>query len=485
MKAQIRQSTIAICGLATLVLTGCVKPPKYQAPAPPAAPAWNISQEKLSSHMNAGAIDEQWWASFHDPVLTSLVERLAKQNIEIKVAAEHIAQARDARKITRSAGLPSMNAGVGYSHTRLSPNGFLSLVEPTPGSSTEYNLFSDNLSASWDLDLNGRIRHQVEAANASIQLSIDDIHALEVAEVSELAQDYVQLRGLQAAHALLLEEVDLLSQEESLILQQYQEGVANLSDTAGVKADREALQSTIPGIESAAHARIEAISYLLGLSPGELDKELQSSVPQPPVPSIVSVGLPGDLVRRRPDVRGAENALELAVAQTGVAAAQFYPDVKLSGDFGFQGLHVLNLFSMASRAFDVGPVVSIPIFEGGRLTGELKLRESQQKEAALNFQKTVLAAWRDVDIDMDSYSKAQASNEHAIASASDRKQALDMSQQQFTEGATTKLSVLRANQSYLESKLAIAATASEQDQRLVLLYESLGGGWVAIDSSRH
>jgi outer membrane protein TolC len=299
MKAQIRQSTIAICGLAVLVLTGCVKPPKYQAPAPPAAPAWNISQEKLSSHINAGAIDEQWWASFHDPVLTSLVERLAKQNIEIKVAAEHIAQARNARKIARSAGLPSMNAGVGYSHARLSPNGFLSLVEPTPGSSTEYNLFSDNLSASWDLDLNGRIRHQVEAANASIQLSIDDIHALEVAEVSELAQDYVQLRGLQAAHALLLEEVDLLSQEESLILQQYQEGVANLSDIPGVKADREALQSTIPGIESAAHARIEAISYLLALSPGELDKELQTSAPQPPVPSIVSVGLPGDLVRRR------------------------------------------------------------------------------------------------------------------------------------------------------------------------------------------
>ena len=484
MTAQGRPSTIALFGFVLLMLTGCVKPPKYSVPAPPTVPAWNITQENFSSRMNTGAIDEQWWDSFHDPVLTSLVERLAKQNIEIKVAVEHLAQARAARKIARSASLPSMSAGAGYSHTRLSPNGFLSLVQPTPGSSTEYNLYADNLSASWDLDLNGRIRHLIEAANASIQLSVDDIHALEVAEAAELAQDYVQLRGLQAAHALLLQEIDLLSQEEFLILQQYHEGVANLSDTDGVKADREALQSTLPEIESAAHARIEAIGYLLALSPRELDKELQTTAPQPPVPSIVSVGLPGDLVRRRPDVRGAEDALKIAVAETGVAAAQFYPDVKLSGDFGFQGLHVLNAFSMASRAFDVGPVLSIPIFQGGRLTGELKVRESQQKEAALNFQKVVLAAWRDVDIDMDGYSQSQASNERTVASATDREHAFKISQQQFTEGAATKLSVLRSEQAYLESKLATTATASEEDQKLVLLYEALGGGWSAIDAHR-
>ena len=484
MTAQVRKSITATIGLALLMFTGCVRPPKYTAPTPPAAPTWKAAHENLSSRMNAGTIDEEWWNSFHDPILTSLVERLAKQNIEIQVAAEHIAQARNARKIARSASLPSVNAGAAYSHTRLSPNGFLSLVEPTPGSSTEYDLYADNLSASWDLDLNGRIHHQVEAANASIQLSVDDIHALEVAEVAELAQDYVQLRGLQAAHILLLQEIDLLSQEESLILQQYREGIANLSDMDNVKAEREALQSTIPGIESAAHARIEAISYLLALSPGELDKELQSPAPQPPVPSIVSVGLPGDLVRRRPDVRGAEDALQIAVAQTGVAASQFYPDVKLSGDFGFQGLHVLNLFGMASRAFDIGPVLSIPIFEGGRLTGELKLRESQQKEAALNFQKVVLAAWRDVDIDMDGYMQAQVSNERAIASAGDRKHAFTISQQQFAEGAVTKLSVLRSEQAYLETEVATAATASEEDQRLVLLYEALGGGWAAVDSRR-
>lgn len=473
-----------IWSAAVLLTVGCVHAPKFSVPQVAAPPAWSLSQAQLSAQMTAQPIDEEWWNTFHDAELTSLVERLAKQNIEIKVAAEHILQAQDVRKITRSASMPSMNASVSYSHARLSQNGWLSLVQPSPGSGPEYNLFADNLSAQWDLDLSGRVRHQVEAADAAIKMSSDEIHALEVAEVSELAQNYMQLRGLQATHALMLQEIDLLKQKETLIQQQQQQGVATLDETSMARADVEALEGALPGVEAAEHARIEAMGYLLALAPGVLDAELEVDAPQPPVPTVVAVGLPGDLIRRRPDVTAAENALKVATAETGVAAAQFYPDVALSGNFGLQGLHVLNMFGMASRAFDAGPVLSIPIFEGGRLRGTLKLRESQQKEAALNFQKTVLAAWRDVDTDIDTYKQAGASLEKAQESAEQRRHSFQVTQQQFAQGATTKIAVIQSQQTYLESLLVAITTTTMKDQQLVLLYDSLGGGWSTVDARR-
>lgn len=483
MKSSKRKLTL-LGGAALLFTAGCVRPPKFTTPQVSAPPAWNLSQEQLSTQMTAQPLDEAWWNTFHDPELTSLVERLAKQNIEIRVAAEHILQAQDVRKITRSASLPSMNASVSYSHARLSQNGWLSLVQPSPGSGPEYNLFADNLSAQWNLDLSGRVRHQVEAANAAIKMSSDEIHALEVAEVSELAQNYMQLRGLQATHALILREIALLKQKEVLIEQQQQQGVATLNETSMAKADIEALEGAVPGIEAAEHARIDAMGYLLALNPGVLDQELRVDAPQPLTPSIVAVGLPGDLVRRRPDVSAAENALKMATAETGVAAAQFYPDVALSGDFGLQGLHVLNMFGMASRAFDVGPVLSIPLFQGGRLTGTLKLRESQQKEAALNFQKTLLAAWRDVDTDIDTYKQVEASLSKEQASVQEHKLSFQVTQQQFAQGATTKIAVIQAEQAYLESILISITTTTMKDQQLVLLYEALGGGWSVVDAKR-
>jgi NodT family efflux transporter outer membrane factor (OMF) lipoprotein len=266
-----------------------------------------------------------------------------------------------------------------------------------------------------------------------------------------------------------------------LVNKRFGDGVATTLDLAQARAQQATIAATLPPLRTQEAELINIIGLLLGYAPRALEAELRRSRMVPRVPRRVPVGLPGSLVRRRPDVREAEARLHEATAQTGVAVANFYPDVTLNGAAGVESLHLSNLFSPTSTTFAVGPAVSIPIFEGGRLRGTLELRESQQREAAIFFQKTVLRAWKEVDDAMTAYREAQLRRADVARSVTENQAALSAARQRYQEGAIDFLNVITAQAQLLQSENDLADSDTQIATLLVNLYRALGGGWQIVD----
>ncbi len=464
---------------ALCTLAACTVGPNFKPPAPiaPTPQRFNAEPADVKSTTYAGAVDVTWWTSFKDPELTSLIGRLARQNLDLQIAAERVRQARSQRRIALAQGLPQIDARAQYTHERESPAGMVSLVTPAPGAPLEFNLWQDSLAASWEIDLFGRVRRSVEAASADTEAQVEARRSLALAAISDVATDYLQLRDVQTREGIARQDLQLASENLALVRNRFDNGVATTLDMAQASAQRATIASMLPELLSEEARLINAIGLLLAEPPRSLQAELSPPKPEPGAPPRVPVGLPGELVRRRPDVREAEARLHEATAQTGVAVADFYPDITLMGDEGLQGLRFADAFSPRDRQFDFGPSISLPIFHGGRLRATLQLRKSEQQAAAIDFQKTVLQAWRDVDDALTAYAQAQRRQAQVDEALRQDKIALAAARQRYTEGAADFLNVIAAQSSLLNQQNTQATTTADISARLVNLYKALGGGW--------
>jgi NodT family efflux transporter outer membrane factor (OMF) lipoprotein len=465
-----------------LGFTGCTVGPDYQSPEIAAAPRrMSLESGDVPSQTVEGKIDPAWWNSFRDSRLSSLVERLAAQNLDLKTAAERVIQSVAQRRVAVSQGLPHIEGQSSSTYNRQSPNGTLSLLVPAPGAPLEYALFRDGLTSSWQLDLFGRVRRAVEAADADTLASVENRNGVALAALAELAQSYMQLRGTQSRLEIARRNLRLAGENVDLVSERFGGGVATTLELAQARAQQATIAATLPPLRIQEAELINAIGLLLGDAPRALETELRRSQMLPRVPRKVPVGLPGTLIRRRPDVREAEARLHEATAQTGVAVASFYPDVTLNGAVGVESLHLTNLFAPSSTAFSVGPAVSIPIFEGGRLRGALTLRESQQREAAIFFQKTVLQAWKEVDDALIAYREVQHRRADVARSVTENQAALQAARQRYSEGAIDFLNVIATQAQLLQSENDLADSDTLIATDLVNLYRALGGGWELAD----
>jgi NodT family efflux transporter outer membrane factor (OMF) lipoprotein len=463
-------------------LSGCTVGPDYQSPETREAPRRSaLNGESVLSRTVEGAVDILWWKSFRDLQLSSLVERLVAQNLDLETATERVIQSMAQRRVAVSQGLPHIEGQSSATYNRQSPNGTLSLLVPRPGAPLEYPLFRDGLTSSWQLDLFGRVRRAVEAADAATLAAVENRHGVALAAVAELAQGYMQLRGTQNRLGIAKRNLRLAEENVELVNKRFGDGVATTLDLAQARAQQATIAATLPPLRTQEAELINVIGLLLGYAPRVLEAELRRSQMVPRVPRKVPVGLPGSLVRRRPDVREAEARLHEATAQTGVAVASFYPDVTLNGAVGVESLTLTNLFSPTSTAFAVGPAVSIPIFEGGRLQGTLELRESRQREAAIIFQKTVLRAWKEVDDALTAYREAQLRRADVARSVTENQAALRAARQRYQEGAIDFLNVITAQAQLLQSENDLADSDTQIATYLVHLYRTLGGGWEIVD----
>jgi NodT family efflux transporter outer membrane factor (OMF) lipoprotein len=363
-----------------------------------------------------------------------------------------------------------------------SPNGTLSLLTPAPGAPLEYGLFHDGLTSSWQLDLFGRVRRAVEAADANTLAAVENRHGVALAAVAELAQSYMQLRGTQSRLGIAKRNIRLAEENVELVNTRFRNGVATTLDMAQARAQQATIAATVPPLRAREAELINAIGLLLGEAPRALEAQLHRSQIIPRVPRKVPVGLPGTSVRGRPDVREAEARLHEATAQTGVAVASFYPDVTLNGAVNLESLHLSNLFTPTSTAFAVGPSISVPIFEGGRLRGALALSESRQREAFVFFQETVLRAWKEVDDALTDYREAQRRRVDVARSVSENQAALQAARQRYSEGATNFLDVTATQAQLLQSENDLSDNDTQIATDLVNLYRSLGGGWEIADA---
>jgi len=362
---------------------------------------------QASSKAVESEFSPQWWTLFNDPMLDSLEQQLTDANLDVAAASARLRQSRAEQRIAGAEEYPTLEGAASYYRERGSPNGILSLlgvtptgsqpqsasgaaplgVAPLPGSkgSPAYNLYQFGFDASWELDIWGRARRGVEAATALADASYEDRNAVLLSARAELARDYVQLRDTQALLKIARQNMEIARDATKLTETRVREGVTTNLDVDNASAQAESIESLIPTFESRSETTINAIGVLLAMEPGALQQMLAEPRDVPALPDQVPIGVPSELVQRRPDIRKAEAQLHAATAAIGMAKADFYPRISLNGSAGFQSLQLTNLADWASGQFVVGPSITLPIFEGGRLKGTLHLREAQQQEAAIEI----------------------------------------------------------------------------------------------------
>lgn len=466
-------------------LIGCTVGPDYQSPEVRgeyrrSAPGG----EGVPSRTVQGTVDITWWRSFRDTELSSLVERTATQNLDLKTAAERVIQSVAQRQVAVSQALPHIEGQSSTTYNRQSPNGTLSLLTPAPGAPLDYGLFHEGLTSSWQLDLFGRVRRAVEAADANTLAAVENRHGVALAALTELTDSYMLLRGTQNRLGIAKRNLGLAEENVELVNTRFRNGVATTLDMAQARAQQATIAATVPPLRAREARLVNAIGLLLGEPPRALEAELRRVQKIPRVPRNVPVGLPGTSVRHRPDVREAEARLHEATAQTGVAVANFYPDVTLNGAASLESLHLGNLFTPTSTAFAVGPSFSIPIFEGGRLRGALALSEARQREAAILFQETVLRAWKEVDDALTDYREAQRRRIEIARAVAENQSALQAARQRYSGGATNFLDVTATQAQLLQSENDLSDSDTQIATDLVNLYRALGGGWEIADPAK-
>ncbi|SAL02056.1 RND efflux system outer membrane lipoprotein [Caballeronia arationis] len=498
--SEISLRALALAILASFVMTGCMVGPDFERPQTNTPDVFNRTQSALaSSKAIESEFSPQWWTLFKDPTLDSLEQELTDANLDVAAASARLRQSRAQQRIVGAEEYPTVTGAASYYRERGSPNGILSLlgvtptggqvqsaagdtplgVAPLPGSkgSPAFDLYQFGFDASWELDFWGRVRRGVEAATAMTDASYEDRNAVLLSARAELARDYVELRDTQSLLDIARQNLRIARDTEKLTETRAHEGVVTNLDVANAAAQAESIESLIPILESRNETTINAIGVLLAKEPGALRQMLSEPRDVPTLPERVPIGVPSEVVQRRPDIRKAEAQLHAATAAIGMAKADFYPRISLNGSAGFQSLQLSSLADWASGQFVIGPSISLPIFEGGRLKGTLHLREAQQQEAAIVYKHTVLQAWREVDDALVVYDAEQRRRDRLKSVVSLNQRALSIAQQRYKAGAVDFLDVLNVQRQLLDAQSKLEQSKADAATNLITLCKVLGGGW--------
>src|SRR5471032_2291430 len=499
--------TPALAVLVCFALAGCLLGPNFERPQSDTPDVFNRTQTaQASSKAVESEFSQEWWTLFNDPMLNSLEQQLTDANLDVAAASARLWQSRAEQRIAGAAEYPTLDGNASYDRERGSPNGILSLlgvsptgsqpqsaagntplgVAPLPGSkgSPAYNLYQFGFDASWEVDIWGRARRGVEAATALSDASYEDRNAVLLSARAELARDYVQLRDTQALLQIARQNLDIARDTTKLTEKRVREGVVTNLDVDNAAAQAESIESLIPTFESRCETTINAIGVLLAEEPGALQQTLGEAHDVPELPGQVPIGFPSELLQRRPDIRKAEAQLHAATAAIGMAKADFYPRISLNGSAGFQSLQLSNFAEWASGQFVVGPSITLPIFEGGRLKGTLHLREAQQQEAAIVYKHTVLDAWREVDDALVVYDAEQRRRDRLTEVVALNQRALSVAQQRYKAGAVDYIDVLNVQKQLLDGQSNLEQSKATAAANLITLCKALGGGWESTYADR-
>ncbi|MFJ4143195.1 efflux transporter outer membrane subunit [Pseudomonas sp. NPDC089734] len=470
-----RSMTVSRLALICMALAGCQVGQDFQRPSSSEVQWLPVQGETAASRVEATPVKARWWEVFQDAQLSSLIDRASASNLNVQIAGARLAQSRAARQVVAGEQVPNVGGNLGYQRKRNSGEG---LNDPSghEGKSA-FSQWDGGISASWEIDLWGRVRREVEAADATVEVAENDRRAALLALQAEVARDYLQLRGVQNTLSVTRQNLDLSRNSLELSQVRLSSGVATDLDVAEAAAQVAAVESRLPVLEQQQAQLINALGLLLAQTPRALQAELEKPVPMMAVPASVPVGLPSELAERRPDIRRAEARLHAATASIGVAEGDFYPRIVLSGNVGMQALQLSDFGNWGSRQFGIGPQISLPIFEGGRLRGMLHLRQAQEQEAALAYQQTVLRAWQEIDDSMSLYNASQLQQRKLEEAVHQNRIALSTARRQYVEGAVDFLNVLSVQRTLLATQEQWVQSSTTQAQALVGLYASLGGGW--------
>jgi multidrug efflux system outer membrane protein len=381
-------------------------------------------------------------------------------------------------------GNASGGAGFGGSQVSLPAGGPKSPLGGggLPGVNTQ--LYEAGFDASYEIDIFGGTRRSVEAANADVAAAVENERDVLITLLAEVARDYIELRGYQ--RELYIARENLASQAHTLDLtrQRFAAGLTTQLDVAQAEAEVATTSSTIPTFEAETRQSIHRISELLGEEPAGTEKELTSAQPIPPIPAEIPIGMPSDLLRRRPDIRQAERNVAAATARVGVATADMFPKFTITGSLGMDSSKISHLADWPSRYFLVGPGVSWPIFEGGQIRANIRFQKEGELQAMITYRQTVLAAFREVEDALASYTADQTRRAAIADAVAANQQAVNLSDQQYGQGVIDFLTVLDTQRALFETQDELAQIDADLDADLIALYKALGGGWQVAASGR-
>lgn len=472
-------SCTVILGLSLLAVGGCTVGPDYKPPAMQAPAAWAEEAD------NAPAADGPWWRSFHDPVLDSLIERAVQSNTDLRVALARVREARAQRGIVSAALFPHVDASGSYSNSRFSENGFLQGLGGGPGGGLpgaiapgqQINLYQVGLDASWEIDVFGGRRREVEAADADIAAAGLDAGDVLRSVCAEVADGYIQLRGVQARLSLANKVADIQQRTYDIIREQAGAGVASELDLSRAESQLASSRSAVPDLEAAEHVAVRRLEVLLGLNPGSLDSELLAEGPIPASPDALAAGIPSETLRRRPDVRAAERRLAAANARIGVATAGYFPRFSLTGSFGLQSQKIEDLPAGDSRFWAIGPTVRWPILDFGAVRSAVAVQDARTQAAEATYEGTVLRALSDVEVALVQLSRERRRGVELRRAAEAADHSANIAQELYRNGLLEYTDLLDAQRTQSAARDSEARSRASVGSNAVALFKALGGGW--------
>ncbi len=451
-----------------LALGGCMVGPNYRRPAVETPPSWRLEEKEVQDMANTA-----WWEQFQDPVLEELIRTALRENKDVQIAAARVEEFMGQYRTTRAALFPQISAGAAAGRSRATAEGAAPLSPAVENPADTYQVF---LNGSWEIDLWGKLRRANEAARANLLGTEEGRRGLILTLVTSVASAYVNLRDLD--QQLVIAKRTAKSREDSynLFLLRFEGGVISEVELSQVKSLYEEALSIIPVIRKSIVQQENALRVLLGKNPGPIPRG--RSIDELVLPAVPA-GLPSALLANRPDIRQAEQNLIAANAAIGVAKAQYFPTISLTGFLGYSSTDLSNLFTGPARVWSYSAPVAAPVFTGGAIAGQVKAAEAVQRQTLLKYQQSIQNAFREVEDelvnqrDLREQLSAQGRQVEALSNYA------ELAEMRFDNGYTSYLEVLDAERSLFNAELSRAQTKGVLFQAMVNLYKAMGGGWVS------
>ena len=465
-------SGIAAVAVVVWAVGGCTVGPDYQRPQMDLPEQW--SAEDVTAHVDPETLTH-WWTAFDDPVLISLIEQADANSLDLQAALARIEQSRALRAFAAGEKLPSLEASRSYTRTRASAKSPQAI--PGGGSPGEQSLYTSRFDAFWEIDVFGRIRRSVEAADAELERSWEDYHDVRLSLFAEVARNYIELRTAQMRLHYARANVEIQRQTLRLTQNRYEAEIAPELDVSQARLVLANTEAEIPSLRIAETAAINRLAVLAGTTPHDLREILAITGTLPEIQALPGAGVPAELLRRRPDIRSAERALAAQTARIGIATSQRYPSFSLAGMLGFQATHFSDMTNWDSRMYSFGPQMRWLLFDGFRVTSLIAVEDARSQQLAAAYESTVLHAVEEVENALIGLAQEQQRAEALVRSVEAARDALEKVETLYRSGLADFQRVLDVQRSLALQEDRLAISEGLVLQQAVALYKALGGGW--------
>jgi multidrug efflux system outer membrane protein len=456
-----------------MILAGCAAVgPDFVEPegSPPEAWHTELRQGLSDKDIDPGQLAD-WWTTLDDPVLTGLIEYAVINNLDLKQALAKIREARARRGISEAALFPVLDANASASRSKSSENS---------GSGATRNFYSVGFDAGWELDIFGGTRRSVEAAEADLVASQENLRDVLVSLTAEVGLNYLDIRTTQKRLAVAENNLAIQQEAYDFIGWRYQAGLSNELELQQARYNLENTQAQLPVLRTTLEEAKNRLAVLTGRIPGGVHKLLEETRAIPVIPPMVAVGVPAETLRQRPDIRRAESNLAAQTARIGMATADLYPKFRLSGSIGLESLESADLFKSSSNSWNIVPGVSWNIFDAGAIRRNIEVQSVIQEQYLLAYEATILGALEEVENTLTVYAEEQLRRERLVAAVDAARQAADLASLQYSAGLTDFTVVLDAQRSLLSFDDQLAQSDGAVTSNLIRLYKALGGGWSSL-----